>query len=98
MVLGNRVIMRKRMQNKSYDHVKKPRAFSKGCIGSKLMITPIRGMPTKRRYELVFGHNPQTITIGIVRMRYPQDTEHPRYNIWSDHDARTSNVSNKKRY
>ena len=29
-------------------------------------------------------------------MHYPQDVKHLGYNIWSDHYARTSNVSNKK--
>ena len=56
--LGNRVIMRKRMQNKGYNHVKKPRAFNKGHTRGELTITLIRGMLTKRRYELIFGHSP----------------------------------------
>ena len=34
----------------------------------------------------------------VARMRYPQDMEHLRYNIWSDHNAHTSNASRKLRY
>ena len=62
------------------------------------MITPIGGTLIKRRYELVFGHSPQMITIGVVRMLYPQYTKHIGYNIQCDHNAYTSNTSNKKRY
>ena len=86
------------MENKSHDHVKKPRAFSKGCIRGELMITPIIGTLTKRRYELVFGHSTQAITTEVVRMLYPRDTEHVRYKIRSDHSACTLKASNKKRY
>ena len=44
------------------------------------------------------GHSPQTITTEVVKMLYPRDMEHLRYNIWNDHNACTSNASNKKRY
>jgi len=96
--LGNRVIVRKRMQNKGHNHVEKSRAFRKFHTRGELIITPIRWTLTKRRYELVFGHNPQTIITGVVRIRYPRDVEHIGYNIWCDHNARTPNVSNKKGY
>ena len=86
------------MENKSHDHVKKPRAFSKGCIRGELMITLIIGTLTKRRYELVFGHSTQAITTEVVRMLYPRDTEHVRYKIRSDHSACTSDASDKERY
>ena len=86
------------MQNKSYDNVKKPRAFSKGRTRAELTITPIRWMLTKRRDEIIFGHSPQTITIGVVRMLYPRDTERIRYNIRCDNYAHTSNASNEERY
>ena len=98
MRLCDEVIVRKRMQNKSHNYVKKSRAFGKGHIGSELMITPIRWTLTKSRYKLIFGHSLWTLTTGVVRMLYPQNTEHLRYNIWSDHEMRTSNASNKKRY
>ena len=62
------------------------------------MITPIGGTLIKRRYEHVFGHSPQTITTGVVKMLYPRDMEHIGYNIQCDHNAHTSNASNKKRY
>ena len=86
------------MQNKSHDHVKKMRVFSKGRTRSELTITPIRGTLTKSIYELVFGHSPQTIIIGVVKTRYPRDVEHVRHNIRSDHNARTLNASRKLRY
>ena len=96
--LGNRVIVRKRMQNKSHNHFKKLRAFSKGRTRTELTITPIKGMLTKSRYKLVFRHGLKTITTMVVRMCYAGDMEQVKYNIWSDHGARTSNASNKKRY
>ena len=73
--------MRKRKQNKGHNHVKKPRAFSKGRTRSELMITPVRWTLTKSRYKLVFGHSPQMLTTEVVRMCYPRDMEHVEYNI-----------------
>ena len=90
--------MRKRIQNKSHDHVKKPRAFSKGRTRSALEITLIGWTLRKNGNELVFRHSLKTITIGVVRMLYPRDVEHIGYNIQCDHNAHTSNTSNKKRY
>ena len=81
------------MQNKSHNDVNKPRAFSKGRIRGELTITPIRGMLTKRRYELIFGHSSQTITTGLVRMLYPWDTEHLGYNMVSLPSGNTANTS-----
>ena len=46
--LSNRVIMRKRMQNKGHNHVNKSRTFSKGSTRGELAITLIRGMLTER--------------------------------------------------
>ena len=86
------------MQNKSHDHVKKPRAFSKGCTRSELTLTPIRRVLTKRRNKLVFRHSLKMISTGVVSMLYPQDMEHIGYNIKCDHYTRTLNASNKKRY
>ena len=82
------------MQNKSYNYVKKTRTFRKGRIRSELTLTPSRGTLTKSWHKLVFGHNPQTLTTGVVRMCYAWDAEHIRYNIRCEHNARTSNVSN----
>ena len=96
--LGNRVIMRWRTQNKSHNHFKKPRAFSKVRPRGELTIIPIRRTLTKSRHKLVFRHGLKTITIRVIRMCYPQDMEHLGYNIWNDYDARTSNVSDKERY
>ena len=64
MRLINRVIMRKGMKNKSHNHVQKLRAFSKGRTKSELTITPIEWTLTKSRNELLFGHSPQTLTMG----------------------------------
>ena len=44
---GNRVIVRKRMQNKSHNHVMKLGAFSKCHTRSKLMITQLEGHSQK---------------------------------------------------
>ena len=63
-----------------------------------LMTTPRRRSLTKTRHELVFGHNLKTIIAGVVRMCYPRDVKHLRYKIRSDHNARTSNAYDKKRY
>ena len=86
------------MQNKSYNHVKKSRAFSKGHTGSELMITPIRWMLTKSKYKPVFRHSPQTLTTRVVRMLYPRDMEHIEYNIRCYRNVCTSNASNRERY
>ena len=86
------------MQNKSHNHVNKPRTFSKGRTRSELKITPIKRMLTKKGYKLVFRHGLKTIITKVVRMRYPRDMEHIGYNIRSDHDACTSNASGKERY
>ena len=91
--LDNRVIMRKGMKNKSHNHVKKRRAFSKGRIVSELMLTLTRRAFIESRNKLVFGHSLQTLTTGVVRILYPQDTEHIEDNLWCDNNARTSNVS-----
>ena len=98
MGLDNRVIMRKMMKNKSHNHVHESKTFSKGQTWSTLTIAPINGMLTKSRNHLFFGHSPQTLTTGVVRLLYPRDMEHLRYNIWCDHYARTSNTSNEERY
>ena len=90
--------MRKRMQNKSHNHVKKPKAFSKGRTRGELTNTPVRGTLTKRGYELVFGHNPQTFITRVVMMLYLRDMNYLGYNIQSDHNVHTLNVSNKERY
>ena len=89
--------MRKRIQNKSHDRVKKPRALSKGSTRSELTFTPIRRALTKKK-KVVFRHNLKTITTRVVRMCYPGDMEHIGYSIRCDHYTRTSNASNKKRY
>ena len=98
MGLGNRVIMRKRMKNKSHNHVKKPRAFSNGQTRSELTITPIGWTLIKSGNKLIFGYSPQTLTTEVVRILYPWDTKQIGYNIWCDNYACTSNASNKKRY
>ena len=77
------------MQNKSHNHVHEPRTFSKGWTWSKLTTTSIRGTLTKRRYELIFRHGLKMITTKVVRMLYPQDTEHIGYNIQCDHYVHT---------
>ena len=90
--------MWQRIKDKSHHHVQKSRTFSKGWAIGVLTIIPNRRSLIKQRHKLFFGHGPQTITIGVVKMRYPQDMEHLGYNIWSVHKARTSNASRKLRY
>ena len=55
-------------------------------------------MLTESENHLIFGHSPQMLTTGVVKMHYPRDMEHLRYNIRSDHSACTSDASDKERY
>ena len=98
MKLYDRVIVREWVQNKSHHHIYEYRTFRKGLTWCKLTITPIRRVLAESRDHLVFGHSPQTLTIGVVRMLYPRDTEHIRYQLRCDNYARTSNTSMKERY
>ena len=56
--LCDRVIVRKRVKNKSHDHVQKLRAFCKAGIVSELTLTPLRRLLTESRHKLIFGHSP----------------------------------------
>ena len=76
--LSDRVIVRKRVKNKCYNHVKKLRAFCKARIVSELTLTPIRRALTESRFELIFGHSPQTLTTRVVRKLYCKDMKHIR--------------------
>ena len=96
--LGNRVIMRKGMKNKRHNHVQKSRAFSKGQTVSELTLTPIRRALIESRNKLVFRHSSLMLTTGVVKMLYPRDMEHIRYNIRCDNYTCTSNASNEMRY
>ena len=62
------------------------------------MIALIIGMLTKNRNHLSFGHSPQTLTTGVVRMLYFRDMKHIYNKLWCDNNARTSNASMKGRY
>ena len=66
--LCDRVVVREWVQNKSHHYVNESRTFSKGLTWCKLTITPIRRALTESRDDLVFGHSPQTLTSGVVRM------------------------------
>ena len=96
--LSDKVIVRKRVKNKCHDHVKKPRAFSKGRIVSELTLTPIRRALTENRFELIFGHSRQTLTTRVVKKLYPMNTEHIGDNLWRENNAHISNASDKMRY
>ena len=96
--LYDKVIVRKRVQNKSHHHVHESRTFSKGRTWCKVLITPIRRVFAKSKNHLVFGHSPQMLITGVVRMLYLRDTEHIGYQLWCDNYARTSNASMKERY
>ena len=69
--LCDRVIVREWVQNKSYHHIHESRNFSKGLTWCKLTITQIRRALAESKNHLVFGHNPQTLTFGVVRMLHP---------------------------
>ena len=96
--LCDRIIVREWVQNKSHHHVQESRTFSKGLTWCKLTITPSRMALAKSRDHLVFGHSPQTLTFRLVRMFYPRNTKHIRYQLRCDNNACTSNASMKERY
>ena len=98
MRLYDRVIVREWVQNRSHHYVYESRTFSKGLTWCKLIVTLIRRVLVKSRDHLVFGHSPQTITFGVVRMLYPQNMEHIYNKLQCDNNARTSNASKKERY
>ena len=93
--LGDRVIMRERMEYKGHYHVHKSRTFCKGRTISELALTPLRRTLTKSWFELILGHSPQTLTTRIVRKLYPK---HIHNKLRCDRNARTSNASKEKRY
>ena len=82
MRLCDRVIVREWVQNKSHHHVYESRTFSKGLTWCKLMITPIRRALTESGNHLIFGHSPQTLTTGVIKMLYPRNTEHLPTPVW----------------
>ena len=96
--LGDRVIMRERMEYKGHHHVQKPRAFCKGRIVSELALTPLRRALTKSRFKLILGHSLQTFTTRIVRKLYPRNSKHIRNKLRCDRNVHTSNASEEKRY
>ena len=98
MRLYDRVIIKERLENKSHDHVKKSRAFSKGRIASELTLTLVKRVLTESRFKLILGHSSQTLTTRVVRKLYPWDMKHIRNNLRCDNNARTSNASEKIRY
>ena len=98
MKLCDRVIVKEWVQNKSHHHVHESRTFSKGLTWCKLTITLVKRALTKSKNHLIFGHSPQMLIFGIVRMLYPRNTEHIGYQLWCDNNARTSNASMKERY
>ena len=71
--LCDRVIVRKRVENKCHDHVQKPRAFCKARIISELTLTPLKRALTKSRFEFVFRHSLKTLITRVVRKLYPRE-------------------------
>ena len=86
------------MKYKGHHHVQKPRAFCKARTVSELELTPLRRTLTKSRFELIFGHSPQTLITRVVRKLHPKNTKHNRNKLWCDKKTRTSNASEKLRY
>ena len=97
-MLGDRFIVRERMEYKGHHHVQKPRAFCKCRTVSELALTPLGRTFTKGWFELILGHSPQMLTTRIVRKLYPRNSNHIRNKLQCDKNARTSNVSKEKRY
>ena len=50
------------------------------------------------RQKLVFGHSPQMLTIGVVRMCYLRNVKYLGYKIQSDYDTRTFDMHSKLRH
>ena len=98
MKLYDRVIVREWVQNKSHHHIYESRTFRKGLTWCKLTITPIRRVLAESRDHLVFGHNPQMLTSGVVKMLYPRNMKHIHNQLWCDDNACTSKASRKERY
>ena len=96
--LYDRVIVRKMVKNKIHNHVQKPRTFCKVRTVSELTLTLIKRALTKSRFELVFGHSPQTLTTRVVMKLYLKDTEHIGDQLRCDNNAHTLNASNEERY
>ena len=90
--------MRERMEYKGHHRVQKPKAFCKARTVSELVLTPLGRTLTKSRFELIFGHSPQTLITRVVRKLHPRNTKHIRNKLQYDRKARTSNVSEKLRY
>ena len=97
-MLCDRVIVIEWVQNKSHHYVHESRTFSKGLTWCKLTITLICGTLTEGRNHLVIGHNPQTLTTGVVMMLYPWNMKHICNKLQCDYNARTLNASRKERY
>ena len=96
--LGDRVIMKERIEYKSHHYVQKPRAFCKGRTVNELALTPLGRTLTKSGFELILGHSPQTFKTRVVRELYPRNPKYIRNKLRCDRNARTSNASEEKRY
>ena len=96
--LCDRVIVRKRVKNKSHDHVQKLRAFCKARTVSELTVIPLKRALTKSRDKLIFRHSLQTIITRVVRKLYPRDTKHIHNNLRYEDNARTLNARDEIRY
>ena len=90
--------MRERKEYKSHHHVQKPKAFCKAWIVSELALTPLGRTLTKSGFELILGHNLQTLTTRVVRELHPRNPKHIRNKLRCDRNACTSNTSEEKRY
>ena len=95
---GKSIVRCSNKVSKSHHHVQESRTFSKGLTWCKLTITPICETLTKSENHLVFGHSPQTLIIGVVRMLHLRNMKHICNKLQCDYNACTSNVSRKERY
>ena len=90
--------MRERIEYKGHHHVQKSWAFCKCRTVSELALTPLWRALTKNGFELILGHSPQMLTTRVVKELYPRNSKHTRNKLRCDRNARTSNVSEEKRY
>ena len=56
-----------------HQYIKESRAFCKAQACGVLTLTPYDGCLTEVRQKVILGHNPQTLTTRVIRMRYPQE-------------------------
>ena len=96
--LRNGVVVRERIEYKGHHHVQKPRDFCKARAVSELALTALQRTLTKSKYELIFGHSPQTFIGKIVDKLYLRNPEHICNKLRCDRNRNTLDTNNEMRY